>query len=862
MTLTPGTKLDGYAILGPLGAGGMGEVYRARDAALKRDVAIKVLPASVSLDPDRLRRFEQEAQSTAALNHPNIISIFHIGRFDGSPYIVTELLEGETLRDRLHHGPMRLREVLDFGVNLARGLAAAHDTGLIHRDLKPDNIFITKDSRLKILDFGLAKLDPDKSPNTDGSTVTLRQNTDTGYVMGTVGYMSPEQVRGLPTDARSDFFPVGAILYEMVTGQRAFKKATSADTMAAVLNEDPVAVSQFVPNVPPGLQRVIQRCLSKDPGQRFQHASDLAFALEAISDAPGTSVRTLVEEPRPSAKRKVMWVSLIAFVVLAFGFIAYWLTRPEVVPTVESITQITEDGKPKGVFNSLQTDGTRLYFNEGRRGDLQIAQVAVTGGPVSVIPTPLVDAQPGGVAPDGSFLAVLQGGAAPPGHPIWKVPLPTGEPIRLGNFKGQDVSVTPDGQILVSDEGNLFIANSDGGNVRKLISGMNGWVGNPAVSPDGRQVAFSFYTTKGVSIYAANIDGSDIHQVATHSDGFFCCPAWTLDSRYLLFETRAKVIQDIWYLPVRRSWWQRRVEPRKLAALPLSLHNATPNPRDGKTLFALGTKERGELVRYDLKTKQFAPLLGGISAKDVVYSWDGKWVAYLAFPELTLWRSRSDGSDRLQLSHSPVAEGIRFSPDGKSIAFNSGDPRNVSSVSLDGGEPTNLIKDHESWLVDWSPDGSTVVFATPGVINLMDLASGKRTFAPAQDGLWGTRWIGDDKLVAALATRTGFKLLDLATKTWSDWTIEPTPNAISRWGVSPDHQYLYYATSGADPQLMRVHIGKNRAEPVASLKDLHFAMFIQFNGADQWISFTPDGSPVFTRDTGSQEIYALTVNWP
>ncbi len=856
MPLVAGSRFGPYEIIAPLGAGGMGEVYRARDGTLKRDVAIKVLPEYWSRDPERLRRFEQEAQAAAALSHPNIVSIFHVGEHDGAPYIVTELLTGETLRDRLRRGPMRLHDVLHSGAEIARGLAAAHAAGIVHRDLKPENLFLTRDGRVKILDFGLAKLAP--SAGVDGATVTYREETTPGQVLGTVGYMSPEQVRGEPADARSDIFASGAILYEMLTGQRAFKRATAVDTMAAVLNEDPPAVSQLATTVPPGLQRIIHRCLSKSPEQRFQDASDLGFALDALSDGGSTIVQPLQDQS--GSKKKLIWVPLAVVAAALVAGLVIWWTRPPADAVVEAITQITDDGRPKGVFNSLQTDGSRLYFNEGRRGDLKIAQVAVTGGAVSIIPTPLIDAQPGGVAPDGSFLAVLQGGAAPPGHPIWKVPLPTGEPTRLSNFKGQDVSVTPDGQILVSDEGNLYIVNSDGGNARKLISGMDGFVGNPAVSPDGKQVAFSFYShAGGVAIYLAKSDGSAIHQVAANPDGF-CCPAWTPDSSYLLFETRAKVMQDIWYLPMRRSWWQRRVEPRKLTALPLSLHNATPNPRDGKTVFALGTKERGELVRYDEKTKQFASFLGGISAEDVVFSKDGKWVVYRSFPDGILWRSRVDGSDRLQLSYARVGESISFTPDGNSVTYDANG--NINTVSIDGGDPKAIVKEKGAFLADWSPDGSKLVYSGSSGITIVDETSGKRTVVESAGGNWGFRWIGEDHLVAASGLRSKFTLFNLKTNGWSDWPIEPEPRAVSRWGVSPDHQYLYYATSGTDPELMRVRVGENQAQAVASLKDFDFAMFIQLNGGDLWISFAPDGSPLLLRDAGSQEVYALTVRWP
>ena len=282
MNLTSGARLGPYEIVSPLGAGGMGEVYRARDSRLKREVAIKVLPQAFSLDADRLRRFEQEALATAALNHPNILAVFDIGTHEGSPYVVSELLEGETLRDRLRGGSIAVRKTLDYALQIAHGLAAAHEKGIVHRDLKPENLFLTKDGRVKILDFGLAKL-TQPNPGDHTSLPTMTHATEAGVVLGTAGYMSPEQVRGVAVDARSDIFSFGAILYEMVSGKRAFHGDTAADTMSAILKEDPPDLSETNRNVSPALERIVQHCLEKNPEQRFHSASDIAFDLEHLS---------------------------------------------------------------------------------------------------------------------------------------------------------------------------------------------------------------------------------------------------------------------------------------------------------------------------------------------------------------------------------------------------------------------------------------------------------------------------------------------------------------------------------------------------------------------------------------------------
>src|ERR1039457_3923843 len=299
MPLTSGTKLGPYEIQSPIGAGGMGEVYRARDARLNRDVAIKILPASFSADPERLQRFAQESRAAAALNHPNILSIFDIGEDHGAPYVVSELLEGETLRDRLRNGPLSSRKATDYAQQIAKGLAAAREKGIVHRDLKPENLFITNDGRVKILDFGLAKL---TRPEADlsGDAPTQQVGTEAGTVMGTVGYMSPEQVRGKSSDSRSDIFSFGAVLYEMVSGKRAFHGESSVETMSAILKEEPPDLAETNRNVSPALERIVRHCLEKNPAERFQSARDVAFNLEALTDISSSSrggIRAIPEEP-------------------------------------------------------------------------------------------------------------------------------------------------------------------------------------------------------------------------------------------------------------------------------------------------------------------------------------------------------------------------------------------------------------------------------------------------------------------------------------------------------------------------------------------------------------------------------------
>ena len=362
MTLTAGTRLGPYEIVAPLGAGGMGEVYRARDTRLGREVAIKVLPASFSKDPDRLRRFEQEARAVSALNHPNILTIHDVGQLDGSPYVVTELLEGETLRSRMAAGAVSPKRALELALPIAHGLSAAHEKGIVHRDLKPENVFVTRDGRVKILDFGLAKLTETPEQASQTGLPTAAPATDPGVVLGTLGYMAPEQVRGRPADARSDIFAFGAILYEMLAGRRAFHGDTAADTMSAILTKDAPELSGTNRDVSPGLDRVVRHCLEKDPERRFHSAHDLAFDLEALSDASGARPQA----PAPARSGKRVALPIVAAAILLAATLLVWRRSAGGAGSLDSVavlpfananrnpeTEYLSDGVTESVINSL-----------------------------------------------------------------------------------------------------------------------------------------------------------------------------------------------------------------------------------------------------------------------------------------------------------------------------------------------------------------------------------------------------------------------------------------------------------------------------------------------------------------------------
>jgi len=487
MAIPSGTKLGPYEIVAPVGAGGMGEVYRARDQRLGRDVAVKVLPASFSRDAERMRRFEQEARATAALNHPNILAVFDIGTHDGSPYLVTELLEGETLRERMQARALSARKSVEYAQQIARGLVAAHEKGILHRDLKPENIFVTSSGQVKILDFGLAKLIAPERGVGGSDSPTLASGTAAGVVLGTVGYMSPEQVRGLNVDARSDLFSLGTILYEMVSGKRAFGGDTPADTMSAILKEEPPPLTDIQQNIPPGLARTVEHCLEKNPADRFQSARDVVFALEAFSGSSSSKVSALPAPARLGVRKAT--AGLIAAAAAIAAIVFFFVGRN------------TAPGLPEPTYHQLTFQrGTVYAARFAPDGETVVYAAAWNGKPVELFsmradsteprPLGLTDTDLMSISSSGElavrtaprFLTSFQTIGT-----VGRTSLSGGIPRPVENDV-QAADWAPDGKsgVLVRDVGGEQRMELNG----KVLYSTPGWISNPRFSPAGTKIAF------------------------------------------------------------------------------------------------------------------------------------------------------------------------------------------------------------------------------------------------------------------------------------------------------------------------------------------------------------------------------------
>ena len=868
MPLSPHQVIDQYEILSVLGTGGMGEVYRARDSRLNRDVAIKVLPGLSTSDQERLRRFEQEARAAAALNHPNILAVYQMGTFNGSPYLVSELLEGETLRDRLKRGPLPVRKVIDYGAQIARGLAAAHEKGIVHRDLKPENIFLTKDGQVKILDFGLARLMQLKE--LEFSKPPQEVQTIAGMVMGTVGYMSPEQVRGQPADHRSDIFAFTAVLHEMLGGKRAFFKQTSIETMSAILNEEPPSIAELAPNTPVALQRVLIRGLEKNPEQRFQSASDMAFALEALSDGTQTTKATklALEEKEPLGSRRVLLWGAGALLVAA-GVVTYLLARPSPVPHVSNYVQLTHDGLQKSLIG---TDGSRLFLTVVRSGVEDAAALPVTGGEETKIPMPGVEMFPVDLSPDGASLLVIDGRGFPSVGPLWSVPLLGGTPRRLGDTTAHFATWSDDGTMLAFAKGaDVFLAKADGTEARKLLT-MGSFVSGLLWSPDGSRLRVSTteISQSGTNvnvgeeaIWEVGADGANPRRLfAGWRDGAdACCGQWTADGKYFVFQSQGQ----IWALPKEGGYLRKSEQPIQLTSSPMSLQSPMPS-RDGTKLFVVGRTYRGEQTEFNAKTGQPSPFFGGISADWIDVSRDGKQITYVSFPQGDLWKSNVDGTGRVQLTFAPSRPVLpRWSPDGKSIAFfefpqGANRPGMAYEIPAAGGTPHEMMPEVKGNQLDpgWSPDGKKIVFggdandataANGPAIMIYDRETHRVTGVEGSQRLFSPRWSPNGRYIAAMtADSSKVMLFDFQTQKWT----EIGSGTFSWLNWSRDGQYVYLKDSTGKGSVDRIRVSDHKVERIVDLKD--FALAGLGGGS---VSIAPDDSPLLLRDRGTQDVYAL-----
>ncbi|MGZ4815335.1 MAG: protein kinase domain-containing protein [Terriglobales bacterium] len=858
MPLASGTILGQYEIRGPLGAGGMGEVYRAYDTRLQREVAIKILPESVSSSPERLRRFEQEARAAAALNHPNILAVYQFGSEDGVAYLVSELLEGETIRQRLRRGPVPLRKTIEYGVQIARGLSAPHEKGIVHRDLKPDNLFLTRDGRVKILDFGLAKQSQMSESVSHHSALT--HVTEPGIVVGTVAYMSPEQVRGRPADPRSDIFSLGSVLYELITGRQAFQKETSPEIMTAILNDDPTPIAQLAPSTPPGLQRVVQRCMEKDPAQRFQSASDLAFALESLSDSAATPLSGAYPVHKEQTRRPYALGAIAAVIALAAIAGVYLWMQPAPAPRVGNYVQMTHDGAPKSLIG---TDGSRLFLNLVAPDYVGLAEMSVSGGDprkTSVLPANTMF--PVALSPDGANLLVIDGRGIPPKGPLWSVPVLGGSPRRLGDIEAQDAAWSRDGNKLAYTSGrDMFIAHADGTTARKIVSMENlGLVFGPVFSPDGNHLRF--YAQQSIdtpgTLWEVSTDGKNLHELTPGWNADECCGRWTSDGKYFVFRANGQ----IWALPRTRGFAHSEPKPIQLTSSPLPLTSSIPG-NDGKKLFVTAQTNRGELMRW--KSGEFAPFLGGISAEFSAFTKDGQWVAYVSYPQGTLWRSKVDGSEKLQLSYPPnYAMLPRWSPDGKKIVYyevSENGPVKMYEVSAEGGTPRAVMPDDARTQQDpnWSPDGSKIVFggnsSDPSAeILVFDETTRQTTTLPGSHGLFSPRWSPDGRfLVAFSADSTRLLLFDFRTQKWT----ELAKGTLGWPNWSRDGQYVYVLDQSGTGAVLKIRLSDGKQERVVDLKN--FSTAGRYNGS---LSLAPDDSPLLLRNAGTQDVYALDWETP
>ena len=837
-----GESLGPYRILGKLGEGGMGEVYKARDTRLDRTVAIKILPTELSADPERRVRFEREAKSIAGLTHPHICTLHDIGTHDGTTYLVMEHLAGETLAQRLARSPLPVAQALDIAAQVADALDAAHKHGIIHRDIKPANIMVSDSGLVKVLDFGLAKLGDSAGPTGDETRLPVRPETMPGLILGTVAYMSPEQAEGRNVDARSDIFSLGSVLYEMTTGQPAFAGDTTASTLAAILRDEPKPVSQVAPEMPRELERVISRCLRKDPDRRFQHMADLKIALEELKEESGSRV------PAPSALpvrrfRRLAWMAGGCALLAALGVAAWFrfLQHPPVPPaaSVRTFTGLPGwEARP-----AFSPDGKLLAFawNGEEQDNFDVyLQPVDEPAPLRLTSNPAFDYGPVW-SPDGHHIAFLR--ATPAGTEVIRMRVVPGareDKLHVARIVAADerssLAWSPNGRFLAivdrvptASPRRIFLLDFETRKTQRLTTPAGeAWDGLPAFAPDGGSLAF----VRG----GPRRPLSDVHVLRISENGeprgeprrltsdnvFVYGLDWTADGRSIVFSSTRGGVAALWRVSAEGG------EPERV---PVGGNNAqwpSLSRSGGRLSYAEGWNDwnvwRVAAPGGPATDSAAGPLkLTGSPATDQnpAFSPDGRMVVWSSVHSGShqLWLSNIDGSQPRQLtSHDPPgAAEPKWSPDGTQIAFNgySRGGHRVGVISVDGGTPRRLTSGNfDEDVLGWSHDGRSVYFGSnrgEAYALWKAPASGGSAVLVAASGVQPVE--SSDGRFVYYAASDGAE--------WSIWKVPVTggsPERVARNGGRPvesfDGKFVYFgnpagsiwrvASAGGEPELVRM----------------------------------------------------------